>query len=120
MALIAERVRSPRRGHASRAPRRPGSAAGHLILNDDTRLSGVADLRWRLDELLPADAPPSLVVDISGLTRLSSPTLAALLWAQRRCQLRGGQMRLVGANRRCREHLARTGLDEVFHDRSPT
>jgi anti-anti-sigma factor len=74
----------------------------------------VADLRWRLDELLPPSTP-SLVVDTTGLTRLSSPTLAALLWAQRRCRLRGGQVRLQGANRRCREHLASTGLDEVFH-----
>lgn len=74
----------------------------------------MADLRWRLDELLPSGAP-SLVVDIAGLTRLSSQTSAALLWAQRRCRLRGGQVRLLGANRRCRELLARTGLNEVFH-----
>ena len=114
MALLAERVRSPRRGQTTRAPRRSGSASGHLVLNDAELLRGVAALRWRLDELLPPGAT-SLVVDIHGLTRLSSQTLAALLWAQRRCRLRGGQVRLLGANRRCRELLARTGLTEVFH-----
>jgi anti-anti-sigma factor len=84
-----------------------------LVLDDAGLLRGVADLRWRLDELLPLGAQ-TLLVDIHALTRLSSQTLAALLWAQRRCRLRGGQVRLLGANRRCRELLARTGLDEVF------
>ena len=88
--------------------------SGHLVLDDAGLLRGVADLRWRLDDLLPHGAQ-ALVVDIHGLTRLSSQTLAALLWAQRRCRLRGGHVRLVGANRRSRELLARTGLTEVFH-----
>lgn len=114
VALLAERVRSPRRGQQARSPRRSASSPGHLVLDDAGLLRGVADLRWRLDDLLPHGAH-ALVVDIHGLTRLSSQTLAALLWAQRRCRLRGGHVRLLGANRRSRELLARTGLTEVFH-----
>lgn len=84
-----------------------------LVLDDDSLLSGLADLKWRLDELLPGRAS-TLVVDLSGLTHLSSATLAALLWAQRRCRVRGGEVVLQGANRRCRQVLARTGLSSVF------
>jgi anti-anti-sigma factor len=84
-----------------------------LRMDDASLFKVVADLRWRTEELL-AEPHPHLVVDISGLTRLSSATLAALLWAQRYCRARGGAVRLTGPNRRNRELLARTGLAELF------
>jgi anti-anti-sigma factor len=88
-----------------------------LRLADDSLLGGLTDLRWRLDELLPARST-TLVVDISGLSQLSSATLAGLIWAQRRCRARGGAVVLQGANRRSRQMLARTGLSSVFAIRS--
>jgi anti-anti-sigma factor len=84
-----------------------------LILDDDTLLKGLSELRWHLDGLL-ADRSPVLVVEISGLSRLSSATLAALLWAQRGCRGRGGRVVLRGPTKRCRDVLVRTGLVDLF------
>lgn len=84
-----------------------------VSLDDDNLLRGLADLRWHLDGLL-AGRDPVLVVDISGLSRLSSATLAGLLWAQRGCRGRGGGVMLRGPNKRCRDMLARTGLIDLF------
>jgi anti-anti-sigma factor len=89
----------------------PDAAVVHL--DDDTLLRGLADLRWRVDDLL-AGGRRFLVVDIAGLARLSSATLAALLWAHRACRARGGRLVLSGPNRRCQEMLSRTGLVDVF------
>jgi anti-anti-sigma factor len=84
-----------------------------LFLADATLLRGLSELRWHLDDLL-ADRSPVLVVDISGLSRLSSATLAALLWAQRGCRGRGGRVVLRGPTKRCRDVLVRTGLVDLF------
>jgi anti-anti-sigma factor len=84
-----------------------------VTLDDAVPLRGLADLTWRLGDLLGGGAT-CLVVDISGLERLSSATLAALLRAQRTCRARGGRVVVRGANRRCCEVLARTGLSGFF------
>lgn len=84
-----------------------------VTLDDTAPLRGLGDLTWRLNELLGAGGS-RLVVEISGLERLSSATLAALLRAQRVCRARGGRVVVRGANRRCREVLARTGLSAFF------
>jgi ABC-type transporter Mla MlaB component len=84
-----------------------------VTLDDAALLRGLGDLTWRLGDLLGAGGT-CLVVDISGLERLSSATLAALLRAQRICRARGGRVVVRGANRRCREVLARTGLSGFF------
>jgi anti-anti-sigma factor len=84
-----------------------------VTLDDAVLLRGLGDLTWRLGDLLGAGGT-CLVVEISGLERLSSATLAALLRAQRVCRARGGQVVVRGANRRCREVLARTGLSAFF------
>lgn len=94
----------------------PPAAVVHL--DDASLLAGLTDLRWRLDELL-AGRPPVLVVDISQLSRLSSATLAALLWAQRRCRARGGRVVLRHPNKRCGDILTRTGLAPLFSDERP-
>lgn len=84
-----------------------------LWLTDTTLLRGLSTLRWNLDELLTGRRPV-LLVDISGLQRLSSPTLAALLRAQRVCRGRGGGVVLRGANNRCLDVLTGTGLLDLF------
>jgi anti-anti-sigma regulatory factor len=84
-----------------------------VTLDDSALLRGLGDLTWRLGDILGAGRS-NLVVEISGLERLSSATLAALLRAQRICRARGGRVVVRGANRRCREVLARTGLSGFF------
>jgi anti-anti-sigma factor len=106
----------PARRSAHRRLREQDSPAGSattLALTDDCLLLRLADLRWHLDELL-GDGPTTLVVDVTGLSQLSSATLAGLLWAQRRCQARGGCVVLRGADHRCRDKIARTGLGDVL------
>jgi anti-anti-sigma factor len=96
----------------------PASTTGYdgvavVTLDEQLLLRGLADLTWRLGDLLGGGGN-RLVVDISGLERLSSATLAALLRAQRTCRARGGRVVVRGANRRCCEVLARTGLSGFF------
>ncbi len=115
------RIRPPgsssrRRDKVSRAPELLDASSPPLpvvVMDDANLLRAVADLRWRMDELM-GPGNRSVVVDITGLSHLSSRSLAALLWAARRCRSRGGQVQLRGANRRCRDLLARTGLTAVL------
>lgn len=79
-------------------------------LSDHTVREAIHDLRWRLDEMLAA-GPSTVVVDVTGLTRLSSPTIAALLWAKRRCAARGVQLVLGGPDQVL---LQRACLDGLF------
>jgi anti-anti-sigma factor len=100
---------------------RAEALAGHgsavvVVLDDHSLLQGLTDLRWRLDALMTGDTG-TLILDVTGLERLSSATLAAMLWAQRTCQSRGGRVIVRGPNRRCREMLTRTGLATVFEVR---
>lgn len=55
-----------------------------------------------------------VVVDIGGLHRLSSPTVAALLWANRQCAQRGGCVVLQSPTEQTLALLRRTGLGEVL------
>lgn len=79
-------------------------------VTDRTVREAIHDLRWRLDTML-AGGPATLKVDVRGLTRLSSPTIAALLWAKRRCATRGVPLVLVGHDRAL---IHRAGLDGLF------
>jgi anti-anti-sigma factor len=75
--------------------------------------SGLADLLERLLPRLDAamvQAPRVLVLDMSAVDRISSTTIAALLWTRRRCSARGIQMLLRSPSRRCIEDLERVGL----------
>ena len=87
-------------------------------LSDQTLREGIHDLRWRLEEML-ADGPSALVIDVSGLTRLSSPTIAALLWAKRRCTARGVRVTLKQPDQAMVGLLHRTGLDDVLEIQPP-
>jgi len=69
-----------------------------------------------LDALHPAlrthlvQGGTSAVVDVSGLTRLSSSTLACLLLAKRRCRARGAELVVRGAGSGVAVALHRAGL----------
>jgi anti-anti-sigma factor len=85
-----------------------------VIALDEALLSdGLADARWMLHDALLSGAR-TIVVDLSGVERLSSPALASFLWAHRICRARGGGVVLRGADRRTRDVLYRTGLWRVL------
>jgi ABC-type transporter Mla MlaB component len=66
-------------------------------------------VKKRLPSLL--DPPPSaVVVDLSGLARLTSGTVAALLWTGATCRKRGVPVRVRHVPARGDEILRRTGL----------
>ena len=60
-----------------------------VALDGAVLVEGLADLCWRLDELLAAGRD-ELVVDIAAVAHLSSTTVCALLLVRRRCHARGG------------------------------
>lgn len=80
-----------------------------IALDDASLREGISDLRWRLDHLL-ADGQPTLVIDISRVSSLSSASVAAMLWAKRRCQARQARVVVRGPSRRSLDLLRRTGL----------
>ena len=89
-------------------------------LDDADGTSGIALLRWHTAELLPAGAT-LVVVDVAGLSHLSSTTLAAILWARQYCRTHGVRLVIRNPGRKITELLARTAqltlLDEA--DRRP-
>src|SRR5699024_2793643 len=85
----------------------------HMVsvgLRDGSVPEGLTELRARLGEVLCDPTARCLQVDVSGLERLSSPVVAALLWAKRRCLARGVEVEVVGTTGAQRAQLARTGL----------
>ncbi|WP_162529902.1 STAS domain-containing protein [Nocardioides caldifontis] len=56
------------------------------------------------------EGPTALVVDLSGLTRMSSSTVTTLLWLTQHCRARGMRMRLRGPSSHSRSTLRRAGL----------
>ena len=84
-----------------------------VILDETMPAAGFLVLRSAVAALLRSSTR-TLVVDVSALERLSSSTVSALLWAQRRCRLSGGSIVLRGVSRRTRKTLRRTGLWQVF------
>jgi anti-anti-sigma factor len=101
--------------HDSSPVGEPDSPHGPVVVNlDDSSLGDdLAELRELIGRPCWGTSPP-LIIDISGLSALSSSTLSALLFAQRRCRARGGWVLLRGSNRRCSDMLARTGLTPLF------
>lgn len=55
----------------------------------------------------------SLIVDVTSLRRLSSETVAALLWARRKCRAHGLGFAITGARTGPARTLYRCGLDEA-------
>lgn len=89
------------------------STAPVVALADLDLSSGTAPLRWELREAVLAGAR-NVVVDLHGVTSLSSAAVSALLNAHRMCRSRGGTVELVGCERQVLELLHRTGLWRVF------
>lgn len=84
-----------------------------VVLEDESLLHGLGEIKGRLADTTGGGAAV-LILDLSRLERLSSATLAAMLWARRTCYARGGRVVVRHPNRRCREVLTRTGLAALF------
>lgn len=84
-----------------------------VALEDRHLVRGLSDLRWRLPRLL-AGGTDTLVIDLSGLARLSSGSIATLLWVKRTCAARRVRVVLGSPSPRALEQLTRTGLTNVL------
>jgi anti-anti-sigma regulatory factor len=83
------------------------------VLDDEAVAQGLSDLRSRLSDVLSA-GDARLVVDVSGLDRISSSVVAALLWAKRKCLARGVDVVVRGSAGQSLGLLTRTGLAAVL------
>lgn len=108
------------RGKAAETPQDRLPAARHqreghvhdcvvVVLSDDTLLDGLDELRWRLGGMLEP-GPSRLVLDLSRVSRLSSTTIATLLWVKRTCRLRAVEFDVRRPSRASIGLLLRTGL----------
>ena len=79
--------------------------------------TGVADLKAAVVQVVRSGVPV-LLVDLQRVGRLSSTTVSALLWAQRRCRSQGGCVVLRGVDRRNARLLRRSGLERIFDTNS--
>lgn len=84
-------------------------AAAVMALESAGLMPTLDDLEQRLDAAL-AGGPRTLVLDMSAVARVSSTTVAALLWARRRCSARGVEVVLRNPSRRCLAAMRRAGL----------
>lgn len=84
-----------------------------VALEDASLLEGLANLRSGVRSHL-VDGTERIIVDIAGVSRLSSATVAALLWAKRSCRSRGGHVVVRGLSQDSLNMLTRAGLSEVF------
>ena len=83
-----------------------------LQMHDADLMRVLDDVERGLDSLLDR-GPRTLVVDMSGVARLSSTTIAALLWVRRRCAARGVDVVLHEASTRHLAMLRRIGLRDA-------
>jgi anti-anti-sigma factor len=74
---------------------------------------GLLDLRRAVTEAVLQGAC-RVVVDVSRVDCLSSTTITAVLWAQRRCRARGGAVVLRNPSARSMDLIMRTGLWDVL------
>jgi anti-anti-sigma factor len=84
-----------------------------VVLAEESLLHGLSQIKGCLSDTT-GGGTEVLVLDLTDLDRLSSTTLAAMLWARRTCSARGGRVVVRGPNRRCRDVLTRTGLASLF------
>ena len=80
--------------------------------------AGFEDFEHRLDAALAA-RPRALVLDMAAVDRLSSTTIAMLLWARRRCAAHAVEIELDHSSRQCRDALERTGLLRLVSAATP-
>ncbi len=84
-----------------------------VALEDRQLIQGLGDLRWRLPRLVAGGAD-TLVIDLSGIGRLSSGSIATLLWVKRTCAARRIRVVLSSPSPRTLDLLTRTGLTNVL------
>jgi anti-anti-sigma factor len=84
-----------------------------VALVDDNMPASMVELRAAVAAAVRSGAR-TLVIDVSRVDQLSSSTVTALLWAQRRCRSQGGDVILRGVSRRQARTLQRAGLTHVF------
>src|SRR5690242_13225122 len=84
-----------------------------VYLRDESLIADLSILRWELAGRLRA-GQRTVVIDISGIDRLSSATVAALLWARRSCSARRAHVTVRNPSARSLEVLRRRGLAEVL------
>lgn len=84
-----------------------------VYLRDESLIQDLSTLRHELASRLRA-GQRSVVIDISGIDRLSSPTVAALLWARRSCTARRAHVTVRNPSGRSLDVLRRRGLAEVL------
>jgi anti-anti-sigma regulatory factor len=75
------------------------------------------DFERGLDVALAA-RPRALVLDMGAITRVSSTTVAMVLWARRRCVTEGVDIVLRRLSRRSRKSLDYAGLHELVTESS--
>ncbi|MBZ5740647.1 STAS domain-containing protein [Nocardioides mangrovi] len=101
-------------------PAADGASAPVVVpLTDDGLTEVLDDLDRRLDVALTG-GPRAVVLDLATVTEVSSTTIAALLWARRRCSSRGVAVVVRHPTRRCRDTLERVGLLRVLILEQPT
>jgi anti-anti-sigma factor len=84
-----------------------------VVLTEELLQDGLADLRWRLRNLVLSGAR-EIVVDVSEVNELSSGVVTVLLSTHRVCRARGGGLTIRNASRRTSDLLRRTGLSRVL------
>ena len=84
-----------------------------MQLHDDSLLQDLTHLRSDVRAHV-AQGRERIVVDVAAVGRLSSATVAALLWAKRYCRARGGRIVVRGPSQDSVDMLVRAGLGEVF------
>lgn len=86
------------------------SWAGVVVRLRDLGLTRVVDDVQRQTHDLLETGPHCVVIDLAAVDRLSSSTVAALLWVKRCCSTRGIAVRLRNGSRTVVDELERTGL----------
>lgn len=78
----------------------------------------IGDLEQLVDVALTCE-PDILVLDMRAVERLSSTTVALVLWTRRRCATHGVEVILRQTSRRCREVIERTALLDAVRVEPP-
>jgi anti-anti-sigma regulatory factor len=91
---------------------RPDGSEAVLVLGEGNAADPLPELRRRLPALLDS-GPDTLVLDLSRTSALSSATVAAILWINRRCRARGTEVVLRRPSRRGSELLRSCGLGDT-------
>lgn len=99
------------RGRLATTPQSEGLVhdAVVVVLADETLAATLEELRSRLSGMLE-QGPSRLVLDLSRVSRLSSTTIATLLWTKRTCASRSVEVVVRRPSRGSVRVLHRTGL----------